>query len=267
MLQAGDIHFCIGQRAIIRKANLCVAPGSFTAILGPNGAGKSSLLKILTGDLNCPHGYVSFNGKNIRELSANELSKIRAVMPQHTFVTFPFRVREVVELGLLNSNVKAPACILDEVMNAVNVSHLDGVYYGDLSGGEKQRVQLARVLAQIWAPAPYPRYLLLDEPSSSLDIGQQHAIMQAVSRLKSKNIGILAIIHDLNLALAYADQLIWMKEGEVLEAGSATETLREDLLGYIYDHPVRLMHDPVTQKPIVLTSPSLDYFETENITA
>src|SRR5690606_40573359 len=105
--------------------------------------------------------------------------------------------------------------LLKEVIIETHTWDLREQQYGMLSGGEKQRVQLARVLVQIWEMRPYPRYLLLDEPTSSMDIAQQHHVLQIVSRLKKRNIGVLAIVHDLNLAAAYADKVVLLKEGLV----------------------------------------------------
>jgi iron complex transport system ATP-binding protein len=255
MLVASHIHFCIRKQPIIQQADLSLSPGQFTVILGPNGAGKSTLLKVISGEIPCSHGEVRINGKNIYHYSPADLARVRAVMPQSTSVSFPFKAAEVVELGLQGSKELPPAQILQEVMELTNTLHLADRYYGDLSGGEKQRVQLARVLAQVWDPRPYPRYVLLDEPTSSLDLAQQHQVMKAASQLKQRNIGILAIVHDINLALEYADQLLMMKRGLVAYAGPAQDLLQESIFEEVYDHPVRLVQHEQSGKTYVISAP------------
>lgn len=256
MLIASHIHFCIRKQPIIQQADVRLAPGQFTAILGPNGAGKSTLLKIISGELPCSHGDIRMNGKNIRSYRPAELARVRAVMPQSTTVSFPFKAAEVVELGLQGSKEQHPAEILKEVMEATNTLHLADRDYGDLSGGEKQRIQLARVLAQVWDPQPYPRYVLLDEPTSSLDLAQQHQVLKAASQLKSRNIGLLAIVHDINLALAYADHLLMMKNGLVAYGGPTQELMNESIFEEVYDHPVRLIRHQESGKTYVVSAPA-----------
>lgn len=256
MLVASHIHFCIRKQPIIQQADLSLAPGHFTAILGPNGAGKSTLLKILSGEIPCSHGDVRINGKSIRSYSPAQLARERAVMPQSTTVSFPFKAAEVVALGIQGSRELAPAQILQDVMELTNTVHLSARFYSDLSGGEKQRIQLARVLAQVWDSCPHPRYVLLDEPTSSLDLAQQHQVMKAASKLKQRNIGILAIVHDINLALEYADHLLMMKNGLVAYGGPVKDLMKESIFEEVYDHPVRLVRHEESGKTFVVSAPT-----------
>jgi len=258
MLTAASIHFCIRKHPILKQADVQLAPGSFAAILGPNGAGKSTLLKILSGELPCSHGEVRLNQQAIQKYTPGQLAEMRAVMPQFTQLSFPFKAAEVVALGCDDSRCRNPQKVMEEVMQATATEHLAFRYFADLSGGEKQRIQLARVLAQIWEPKPFPRYLLLDEATSSLDLAQQHLVMQAVSTLKTRNIGILAIIHDINLALAYADHLLLMKQGEITQQGYTEELLREDIFTQVYDHPVQIIKDKKTGKSFIISAPLLE---------
>ncbi|MCE7055159.1 heme ABC transporter ATP-binding protein [Algoriphagus sp. AGSA1] len=246
MLQASQVHFCIRQRPIVDEVSLELHPGEILAVLGPNGAGKSTFFKLLSGEIICKHGSIDYNGHNIHKLKARELAAVRAVMPQHTQVNFPFTVQEVVELGLINTKVKRPARLIEEVLEATNTAHLKGQVFNHLSGGEKQRVQLARVLVQIWETKPFPRYLLLDEPTSSLDIAQQHAVLKILQTLKARNIGILVILHELNLAAQYADKIALLKNGMIAKSGTVKEVLEEKILEYVFDHPIHLIQNPVT---------------------
>ena len=254
MLSAQAIHFCIRKKPIVDQANLVIQPGEILAVLGPNGAGKSTLFKILSGEIPCSHGQVEYNGLQIGSLKPRQLAEVRAVMPQHSSVNFPFSAREVIELGLITVKAKNPRKILDEVMYLTGTKPLQNKLYQHLSGGEKQRVQLARVLVQIWETKPFPRYLLLDEPTSSLDIGQQHAVLGILEKLKAKNIGILVILHELNLAAQYADRIALLKNGLVAKVGAVNEIMEEKLLSQVFDYPVQLMKNPLNGNWIVGTS-------------
>ena len=246
MLKASKVHFCIRQRPIVDEASLELNPGEILAVLGPNGAGKSTFFKILSGEIKCKHGAIGYNGHDIHKLKSRELAEVRAVMPQHTQVNFPFTVQEVVELGLISTKAKNPSKLIVEVLEATNTTHLKDQVFNHLSGGEKQRVQLARVLVQIWEAKPFPRYLLLDEPTSSLDIAQQHAVLKILQTLKTRNIGILVILHELNLAAQYADKIALLKNGMIAKVGSVEDVLEEEILAYVFDHPIHLIPNPAT---------------------
>lgn len=253
MLQAKRLHFCFRNKPIVDQADICVKAGELTAIIGPNGAGKSTLFKLLSGDLICTQGSVTYNGHEIRHLKAKQLATMRAVMPQHSTVTFPFRAMEVVELGLLPSNQSYSATTIQSVMAATHTWHLKDQLLGNLSGGEKQRVHLARVLAQIWENKSFPRYLLLDEPTSSMDIAQQHHILQLIAQLKHQNIGILTILHDLNLAANYADNVVLLKRGAILNQGPTREIMTPRNLRELFDYPIQVISEG-PKKPIYISS-------------
>ncbi len=241
MLLAKDIHHCIGKRQIVDQISLEVQPGEILAILGPNGAGKSTLFKLLSGEVVCKRGMVSYNQFEVGDLKASELAKIRAVLPQHSQVNFPFTVKEVVTLGLHQVKVSRHQAILEEVMEMTQIGKFADKLYHQLSGGEQQRVQLSRVLVQIWENQPYPRYLLLDEPTSSLDIAQQHAVLRIIKKLTTRNIGVVIILHELNLAAQYADKIALLKNGILKKWGTVPEIMDEQLLEMVFDHPVQLI--------------------------
>lgn len=243
MLIASNIHYCIHQRPIVDTTEVRIAPGKLTTIIGPNGAGKSTLLKILSGDISCQHGVISYNGHNLTSLKAKDLAKIRAVMPQHSQLSFPFQAKEVVELGMIALGDKADQAIVQEVMEETQTWAFKDKLYSQLSGGEKQRIQLSRVLAQIWVDSATPRYLLLDEPTSSLDIAHQHQVLHIASRLKSKNIGVLAVLHDLNMAAAYSDHVIMLKHGKIFRAGAVEDTLTSETLQQVYEYPIQVFEN------------------------
>ncbi|WP_209330148.1 heme ABC transporter ATP-binding protein [Lunatimonas salinarum] len=265
MLEAKKLHFCIKKKPILDQASICIKSGELTALIGPNGAGKSTLFKLLSGEARCQLGSISYNRHPIETLKSNQLATLRAVMPQHSSVTFPFRALEVVELGLVLSKQSFASSTIQKVMKATSTWHLRDQLVDNLSGGERQRVQLARVLAQIWEPKPFPRYLLLDEPTSSMDIAQQHHVLQVVSQLKHKNIGILAILHDLNLAANYSDAVVLLKEGVVVKQGPTRKILTPENLEQVFDYPIQVSakepHQPIfiSSLPTNKTAPMYNY--------
>ncbi|WP_373398967.1 heme ABC transporter ATP-binding protein [Algoriphagus halophilus] len=257
MLRASNIHFCIKNRAIIDQMNLELNPGEILAVLGPNGAGKSTLFKFLSGEIACRQGTVSYNGKLVHHLKLKQLAEIRSVMPQHSQLNFPFSAEEVVRLGLISSSSRSPQHLISELMEVTNTAHLKEKAFNHLSGGEKQRVHLARVLVQIWENKPFPRFLLLDEPTSSLDIAQQHAVLKILDRLKSRNIGILVILHELNLAIQYADKIALLKNGTLVKTGEVHAVMEKETLAHVFDHPIQLIKNPYTGGLIVSSSPEI----------
>src|SRR5688500_10279726 len=170
MIHAVNISLRVRDRFLLRDVNVSIKPGSFTAVVGQNGAGKSSLLKVMANEVSGFQGEVNINGKSVRTYSPKELSKLRAVLPQNTDVHFAFSAEQIVMLGrhAHSSTKKENQTIVEEVMIKAGVMQLRDRSFMTLSGGEKQRVQLARVLAQIWTETVHPRFLLLDEPTSSL---------------------------------------------------------------------------------------------------
>ncbi|MBN3518800.1 heme ABC transporter ATP-binding protein [Algoriphagus lutimaris] len=257
MLRASNIHYCIKNRAIIDQMNLELNPGEIMAILGPNGAGKSTFFKVLSGEIACKQGTVHYNGNLVHQLKPKQLAEIRAVMPQHSQLNFPFSAEEVVRLGLISSSSTEPENLISEIMEVTNTGHLREKAFNYLSGGEKQRVHLARVLVQIWENKPFPRFLLLDEPTSSLDISQQHAVLKILDKLKSRNIGILLILHELNLAIQYADKIALLKNGTIVKTGEVNAVMEKETLDHVFEHPIQLIKNPYTGGLIVSSSPEI----------
>ncbi|AWW32673.1 heme ABC transporter ATP-binding protein [Echinicola strongylocentroti] len=260
MVSAENIHFCIRKKPILDQVNIDLLPGEVVSILGPNGAGKSTLLKILSGEKNCETGSVSINQVPLASIKPQQLAKYRAVMPQHSTVNFPYTVEEIVALGVLSHDANTPSRqLMEEVMGLTGLGHLGERMIDGLSGGEKQRVQLARVLLQIWEDKPYARYLLLDEPTSSMDIAQQHQVLRLVRNLRKKNIGVLAILHDLNLAAHYSDKVVLMKNGSVKASGPVKTIMTAENLSMVYGHPISVLTHPLDDEQVIITSESTEY--------
>jgi iron complex transport system ATP-binding protein len=259
MLRAENITYRAGRKHIVKDCSVAISPGSFTAVVGPNGAGKTSLLKAISHEVTWYSGSVFLNGKNISTLKTRELSTLRAVLPQHTTVNFPFTIEQVIEIGryphlatkVINEKVIA------EVMELTNLTKFTGRIYQTLSGGEQQRVQMARVMAQLWGASDAPKYLLLDEPTSSLDLAQQHILLGLAKELCNRGIGVLAILHDLNLASQYADEVLFLKEGETIAYGPTLEVMTSSVIEETFSHPVEVTYDKWTARPKVYARSSI----------
>ena len=257
MIDVHALSVSLGNRRILHDVSFSAAPGGITAVIGPNGSGKSTLMKAICRDYDYD-GNVLINGRNLASLSPMVTATLRAVLPQSSSLPFPFTVREVVALGLTSGRPGVPIAMTrqlpDMALSAVDLVGFGGRYYGELSGGEQQRVQLARVLCQVWVPVldGSPRYLFLDEPVSSLDVKHQLMIMDAARRYADAGGGVIAILHDLNLAAMYADTILALRDGRVAGFGTPSEVLTDDLIAAIFDCPLRVGAVPRAGQPFVL---------------
>jgi len=259
MLKTEGISFNIGRKQILKNVSAEFEPGEFNMILGPNGSGKSSFLKIFSGELDKYQGTIFYNDKLIKSLHKEELAKRRAVLSQQPELSFPLLVDEVVMMGryphfTFNPN-KKDITICREVIDRMNLNEFRQRNYLTLSGGEKQRVQYARVLAQIWEkPVEGYRYLFLDEPLNSLDISYQHEFLVAAVELLKDHTVLIAVMHDINLAAHYADNLFFLKEGELVVHGRPKDILTENIIEQVFNIKTTVIENPVTGKPLVVYS-------------
>lgn len=257
MIDVNNIAVQIGRRIIIDGVSLSARPGKVTVIIGPNGSGKSTLIKAMCRD-HAFSGSITINGRDIVGTDLATAATLRAVLPQANSLPFPFTVREVVALGLTAGRPGVPLNALrslpDAALAQVDLTGFAGRFYGELSGGEQQRVQLARVLCQVWVPVldGVPRFLFLDEPVSSLDIRHQLMIMDVARQYAAAGGGVIAILHDLNLAAMYADHIVALREGRVAGAGTPQEVLTDMLIARVFDCPLRVGALPGRAIPFVL---------------
>jgi iron complex transport system ATP-binding protein len=257
MLSTNNIQYSIGKKQILNNVSAEFLPGEFNMILGPNGSGKSTFLKIFSGEINEHKGKVLYNGKNIVHEKKENLAKYRAVMSQQPELSFPLMVDEVVMMGRyphfkFNPN-KKDELICNEVIERMQLSAFKERNYLTLSGGEKQRVQFARVLTQIWEkPANGCRYLFLDEPLASLDINYQQEFLQIAREFAKEGTVLIAVIHDINLALQYADKLFFLKEGKLAAHGKPSEIITEQLVKTVFDVKASIINNPITNQPLVI---------------
>lgn len=238
-LECDQLGVGVPGRPLLATVHARFAPGGVTAILGPNGAGKSTLLSMLSGQRAPRSGRVLVAGKPLPDWSASALARQRAVLPQETAVAFDFTVQEVVEMGRFPHRQhpsRHETRIVREAMESTGVAHLARRSVNTLSGGERARAHLARALAQIWEPLPggATRWLLLDEPTAALDLAHQHQTMALVRRWAvEQGVGVVAVLHDLNLALRYAGALVLMGQG-CCEVGPTTQTLTPQAIARVW---------------------------------
>jgi iron complex transport system ATP-binding protein len=257
MLKVTNLNFTIGKKQILKDLNLEFLPGQFNMILGPNGSGKSTFLKTLSGELQGYSGEVLYGNKKLENINKADLAKFRAVMSQQPELSFPLTVDEVVMMGRYPhfgfQPTKKDEAICKEIMARMNIESFCDRNYLTLSGGEKQRVQYARVLGQIWdLPAAGCRYLFLDEPLNSLDINYQQEFLQIAREFTQETTVLVAVIHDLNLAIQYADQLYFLKEGRMVANGAVNQIITADVIKDIFNVEVFVLENPVNNKPLVV---------------
>ncbi len=254
---AESINLWRGSRRILHDVSLTLTPGECVAIVGPNGAGKSSLLKVFSGDLRPASGDITLNKMPLPAWNRRELARQRAVLPQQSDLIFPFPVRDVVLMGRApyhgGIETEEDFWIADEAMEATDVAHFQDRPYDQLSGGEKQRVQLARVLAQVWPrSSEHGGFLLLDEPTASLDLSHQHAFLSTVQRFSRSGLGVLVVLHDLNLALQYADRVMVMYHGHSVACDVPSRALIPELVREVFNVDVRILCDPAFAHPVLI---------------
>jgi iron complex transport system ATP-binding protein len=251
-VEAEDVGYAVDGRNLVDGVSLTVRHGEIVAVLGPNGAGKSTLLGLLTGDLTPHHGLVRIADRPIADYSPRELALRRGVLPQAVTLSFPFTVDEVVRMG--RAPHAGPACresedeIVARCLAETDVSHLVERAYPSLSGGERARVSLARVLAQ-GAPV-----LFLDEPTAALDLKHTEDVLRLARARARKGDAVVIVLHDLNLAAAYADRIALMARGRLVACGAPAEVCTAPLLSDLYGHPVDVMRRPKTEELLILPS-------------
>lgn len=257
MIEAQDVSVSIGGKRIVANIDFAMRPGELAAIVGPNGSGKTTFLKALSGELGYG-GRIAINGRDLAAMKPAEAASARAVLPQATSLSFPFTVHEIVRLGLVGGRSGVlpgeDARLPERALARVDLEGFAGRFYQELSGGEQQRAQLARVLCQVWAPVldGRPRYLFLDEPVSSLDIKHQLIIMNIARDFAARGGGVIAILHDLNLAAMYADRIFVMHRGRLAATGSPREVLEDGLIEKVFGCRLRVGVLPSGDMPFVL---------------
>jgi iron complex transport system ATP-binding protein len=255
-IQTDNLTFAYKDKPVLDGVSLSVEKGEMVGVLGPNGSGKTTLLKIFSAVLR-GRGEVSLNGKEIQTYGKRELSRLFAMVPQESQILFPYTVAEIVLMG--RASYHSPLALEGEKdlevarasMELTDCLSFADRYLHELSGGEKQRVIIARALAQ------EPQILLLDEPSAFLDLKHQVQVFDLMRRLnRERSLTIVAALHDLNLAALFFPRLVMLRDGRVYRDGSPKEVLTEETIREVYEIQVRVQQDLYKDKPHIFFSPS-----------
>ena len=253
MLDAETLSVTLGRKPILKGIDLEARAGTLTCIVGPNGSGKTTLLRALTGEV-ASSGRLCLDGQDLRSLKPEALALRRAVLPQSVPLAFPFTVLEIVRLGLTGVPGAEARALPSQALHRVGLGGYEGRLFQELSGGEQQRVHLARVLLQVWQPVVHglPRWLFLDEPVAALDIGHQLQVMRIARDFAEAGGGVIAVMHDLNLTAMVADQVWLMTAGRIAARGSPAEVFTDATLAAAYGCAIRVSTPPSDGTPFIL---------------
>lgn len=230
-----------GQTTILDQIHTSCRAGNFTALCGPNGAGKSTALSVLAGAVTPCKGRALLDEQELSSLMPDHLARRRAVVAQQALLGFPFQVHEVVRMGRTPHEGLCPPTrdreILDAALETMGLTPLAGRNYLPLSGGERQRVHIARALAQVWdePPSGHSRWLLLDEPTAALDLKHQIALLKLLKALAKKGWGVVAVLHDLHLVKAHADEVVLFSGGRIHGQGDVASTLEGQQIQRVFE--------------------------------
>jgi iron complex transport system ATP-binding protein len=242
VLEAQSVSMRTGGATLVDAVDLRAHNGELIAIAGPNGAGKSTLLRLLSGDLRPSAGEVRLKQRQIHSYTPSALALHRAMLSQHVHVTFPFTVEEIVAMGAGDGSSIAAQGLVEAALQEVGLYGFRHRRLPTLSGGEQQRAHFARVLVQLaHGEARHgPGLLLLDEPTSSLDLRHQIDLVEATQRRARAGTAVIAILHDLNLAMRFADRIILLHDGRVAFDGSRRDVMRPDVIRKVFDIDVTI---------------------------
>jgi len=240
LVEIRDVTFSRGARTILDAISFEVGAGELVAIIGPNGAGKSTLLNIMAGALQPRSGSVFFDGRPLGIWSKSDIALRRAVLAQSTQMAFPFTVDETLRLSVPDKARRAELVThCKRAMAETGIMSFGPRIVQELSGGEQQRVHLARVLVQLWScGSSLPQMLFLDEPVSGLDLKHQLSTMKLVRSLVGESLGAIAVVHDMNHAMRFATRVICIADGAIASDGPPESSLTPELLENVFDVPM-----------------------------
>jgi iron complex transport system ATP-binding protein len=242
---------------LLQNINLVLEEGCILGVIGPNGAGKTSLLSALAADIPLTRGNIQLFNKPLAQWNPIQRARRVAVLPQLSLLNFPYTVEEVIMLGRSphDTGARQDQIILAEVMQATDTTFLRDRLYTQLSGGEKQRVQLARVFAQVWhQPDDQARLLLLDEPTAALDLAHQQLLITALKNLAGRGCSIAVVVHDFNLLASFADQITALNGGRQIAYGTPGSVLTESVFADVFGVQVHISAHPESGRPLVIAA-------------
>ncbi|WP_338830814.1 heme ABC transporter ATP-binding protein [Bradyrhizobium sp. 27S5] len=242
LLEAQSVSMTVGGTTLVDAVSLQIGAGEMVAIVGPNGAGKSTLLRMLSGDLRPFRGSIRLKQRDLHGYGPRELAQHRAMLSQHVNVTFPFTVEEIVSMGAGESPRAAARNLVEAALDEVGLAHFRSRQLPTLSGGEQQRAHFARVLVQLTCGEALhgPGLLLLDEPTSSLDLRHQIDLVETARLRAGRGTAVIAILHDLNLAMRFADRILLLHRGRLAVDGDRAAAMQTETLRKIFEIDVAI---------------------------
>ena len=240
MLRTESLFYWIEDNMLLNEIDLSFVPNKFHVIMGANGAGKTTLMKLLAGDLQPSQGEIYLSNKPLRHYRKKELATKRAVLSQHYQIAFPIGASDIVMMGRYPFFDSSPTTkdreICRQAMEKMQSEEFSSREYNTLSGGEAQKIHMARVLAQIWdAQEGNEKVLFLDEPVSHLDIKYQHELLDIARQLCNQHVTVIAILHDINLALMYADHIVFLKGGHLIHETMHPSDVTSEIIRTVFD--------------------------------
>ncbi|MBQ63102.1 MAG: heme ABC transporter ATP-binding protein [Gammaproteobacteria bacterium] len=250
-----NLSYVIEESQLLKDISVTVQGGSIVAVVGPNGSGKTSLLKAVNGESAASAGRVLVDDDDVHSMSLQQRAIRFGILPQQADLDFPFHVVEVVQMGRIphQTSMQTNQEVVDEVMGEMRLQNIRDRVYLTLSGGEKQRVQIARVLSQIW-DARDGACLFLDEPTAALDLSHQLALFRTLESIAEMGTTVMVVLHDVNLALRFAHQVLLLSKGRLLTSGAPLDVLTPETMRDAFEVDTELFPTNDPARPFILTS-------------
>tara|TARA_B100000963_G_C22607795_1_gene663452 strand:- start:785 stop:1564 length:780 start_codon:yes stop_codon:yes gene_type:complete len=251
-IEIKNISLDINNKDILKNINLEVKPGEILSIIGPNGAGKTSLINLVAGDHLPSKGKIFYDSNDLSSLTLEEKSRKRSVMGQFSRIAFDFKVKEVIQFGWVENGIEIFSEIFEDIILKIsklcNIQGLLNRNINSLSGGELKRVQLAKTLVQLYSPSSQNKenkYALLDEPLANLDLFYEIDVLKIIRNIsRDEDIGVMLIIHDLNLAAKFSNKIALLHSGEIKDYGKPKDVLKPSILKMIYKMNMKVHKNP-----------------------
>ena len=253
LLELDSLSYKINNKQLIDDVSLKILDGEMVSVIGPNGSGKSTLIRLISTELDPSSGQIFFQGKLNNDWDSVDLALARSVLSQSNHLSFPFSVLDIVKMGLYPSKEHGNYDdICKTVLNIFDLNNYTDRNYITLSGGEKQRVQLARVIAQIWSKDKYEnKLLILDEPTSFLDINHQEILFSFLKDMNKKGLTIIMVLHDLNHAMINSNKVIMLKDANLVDFGKVRKVMNLDNLKKVFDVDLALINNKELNRPLI----------------
>ena len=255
LLEINSIYFKIKDKLILDDISLNVKSGDMVSIIGPNGSGKTTMLKAISNEISINNGKINFLNRDILDWDLNEFANKKAVLSQSNNLVFPFSVIDIVKMGRFPLTDKGSQIeennLCKKILNIFDLNDYVNQNYITLSAGEKQRVQLARVIAQIWSDDYSKKILILDEPTSYLDIKHQYLLFKFLKELNKKGLTIIMVLHDLNHALSNSNKIAVLKDSKLISFGKTKNIITEDLIKNVFEIDLKLINYEGSDMPII----------------